>query len=76
MTLPISTRIRSIWGNKKIEGVIVGYGAVCWPVDSTGNLSDDEGVMHSVYLIQVRPGSSGLGPACAVLRSDRVEEVV
>lgn len=49
----------------KINGTVVGYGLLQWPINIDGSIGD---VMpKTVYLVQVLQGSSGLGPACATL---------
>lgn len=68
----IGDEVQSTW-DKKLKGIVIGYGAVSWP---QGNeLSGDGGVMHQTLLVQVSQGSSALGSACRVLRSDRVQRV-
>lgn len=44
--------------DKTIRGPIVGYGVIGW--NGEGN--------DPVYLVQVAPASSALGPACRVIR--------
>lgn len=56
-----------------LTGVIVGLGVLSWPAsDSDSPLRSLE--PQPVYLVRVRGGSSSLGPACAVLQHDQVEE--
>lgn len=71
MILPVGTRIRSTRNYK--EGLIVGYGSLMWPHND--NSIGDDGVLQPVYLVQIAPASSSLGPACAVFRADMIEEV-
>jgi hypothetical protein len=71
---PVGTKVRSTMSDK-IQGVIVGYGFLQWDEGrrkSEDSPYDDKGIVH-VYLLQVAVGSSSLGPAVAVVQSDRVE---
>lgn len=75
MTFPVGTHVRSK-RTDKIHGIVVGYGALSWPTPSDPDTtSGDGGIVHPVYLVQVREASTSLGPACAVLRADMVEEM-
>lgn len=58
----------------KIVGSVVGFGTIMWPQDDPNLTGDD--APWPVYLVKVSRGSSGLGPACATLRADMVEEVI
>lgn len=78
MTLSYGTPIKSLRCDKK--GIVVGWGTLQWPHGENAN--GDGGVPQPVYLVQLSdgpfsfiPGSSSLGPACAVFRADQIEVV-
>lgn len=56
-----------------LAGTVVGYGSLRWTVNIDGAGGDPEAV--PVYLVMIRAGSSSLGPACVVMRADRVRRV-
>lgn len=73
MSFPIGATVRSIRCGK--QGTVVGYGSLMWP--TSAEMSGDGGIIQAVYLVQVSPGSSSLGPACLVFHHfycERVEE--
>ncbi len=57
----------------KIVGPVVGFGTIMWPSNDPDLAGDSR--PRLVYLVKVARGSSSLGPACATLRADMVEEV-
>lgn len=59
--------------DKKITGTVVGYGEIIWPYD-VDLQGDTNGIPVKVLLVKVSEGSSSLGPACRVLRLDRVRK--
>jgi hypothetical protein len=53
----------------KIQGTVIGYGTLQWTSEKS---VDEDEAPSLVYLVQIKEeGSSGLGPAVAVLRADQ-----
>jgi hypothetical protein len=68
-----SKRAPSTGYGPRLEGEVVGFGAIQWPLNIDDGPGDE--TPHPVYLVKIARGSTSLGPSCLVMRADQVELV-